>query len=71
MNISREIFTTCGSNFSHSSIYNSTEEGFAQIAVNIIVFLLGFPINSYVIWLVVTGTGNGIAAEFFSLNLSA
>ncbi len=32
--------------------------------------LLGFPINSYVIWLIVTGTGNGLAAEFFSLNLS-
>jgi len=32
--------------------------------------LLGFPTNSYVIWLIVTGTGNGLAAEFFSLNLS-
>lgn len=32
--------------------------------------LFGFPVNSYVIWLIVTGTGNGLAAEFFTLNLS-
>jgi len=28
------------------------------------------PENSYVIWLIVTGAGNGVASEFFSLNLS-
>ncbi len=72
MNISSEIFTTDGSNFSDYFFYNSTKEEtvFAVTAVNIIIILLGFPINSYVIWLIVTGTGNGLAAEFFSLNLA-
>ncbi|XDV38334.1 hypothetical protein PO909_007773 [Leuciscus waleckii] len=35
--------------------------------LNLIVVL---PENSYVIWLIVTGAGNGVASEFFSLNLS-
>ncbi len=32
--------------------------------------LVVLPENAYVIWLIVTGAGNGVAAEFFSLNLS-
>ncbi|KAI5617501.1 uracil nucleotide/cysteinyl leukotriene receptor-like [Silurus asotus] len=32
--------------------------------------ILGLPINSYVLWLICTGKGSGIAAEFFSINLS-
>ncbi|XP_067231468.1 C-C chemokine receptor type 8-like [Chanodichthys erythropterus] len=28
------------------------------------------PANSYVIWLIITGTGYGVASEFFILNLS-
>lgn len=32
--------------------------------------VLGLPINFYVLWLICTGKGSGIAAEFFSLNLS-
>ncbi len=34
--------------------------------LNLIVVL---PENCYVIWLIVTGAGNGVASEFFSLNL--
>ncbi len=70
MNISSEIFTTDGSN---SSDLNSTEVEVCfkmTSLVDINVILLGFPINSYVIWLIVTGTGNGLAAEFFGLNLA-
>ncbi|XP_067280750.1 hydroxycarboxylic acid receptor 2-like [Pseudorasbora parva] len=35
-----------------------------------IYFLFGFPTHSYVIWLIITGTGSGVASEFFNLNLS-
>ncbi|XP_056587647.1 allatostatin-A receptor-like [Triplophysa dalaica] len=46
-------------------------EGFAVFSVvDIITILLSFPINSYVIWLILTGTGNGLAAEIFNLNLA-
>ncbi|XP_051537035.1 C-C chemokine receptor type 5-like [Myxocyprinus asiaticus] len=39
-----------------------------DICVYSINFLFGLPIHSYVIWLIVTGSG--IASEFFNLNLS-
>ncbi len=74
MNISSEIFTSDGSNFSDYLFYNETvlETGFEMTPVlYIIINLLVFPINSYVIWLIVTGTGNGLAAEIFNLNLAA
>ncbi|XP_051734817.1 chemokine XC receptor 1-like [Ctenopharyngodon idella] len=35
-----------------------------------ICFLFGLPTHSYIIWLIVTGTGSGIASEFLNLNLS-
>ncbi|XP_042604173.1 C-C chemokine receptor type 8-like [Cyprinus carpio] len=35
-----------------------------------ICFLFGFLINSKIAWLIITGTGNGVASEFFNLNLS-
>ncbi len=71
MNIS--IFTTYRSNSSSYLFHNGTEveDNFSVIPVMYIVSaLLGFLINSYVIWLIVTGTGNGLAAEFFSLSLA-
>lgn len=37
------------------------------LAIN---FLVGLPTHSYVIWLIVTGTGSGISSEFFFLNVS-
>ncbi len=33
-------------------------------------FMFGFLIHSYVLWLIVKGTGSGVASEYFSLNLS-
>ncbi len=33
-------------------------------------FLVGLPIHSYVLWLIVTGTERGVASVFFKLNLS-
>ncbi|XDV38352.1 hypothetical protein PO909_007791 [Leuciscus waleckii] len=38
--------------------------------VHSINFLFGLPTHSYVIWLIVTGTGSGVASGFFNLNLS-
>ncbi len=73
MNISIEITTTIGSN---SSSYSNDTTGpgfkhwFLYSIICVASVLFGFPTNSYVIWLIVTGTGNGLAAEFFSLNLS-
>ncbi len=73
MNISIEITTTIGSN---SSSYSNDTTGpgfkhwFLYSIICVASVLFGFPTNSYVIWLIVTGKGNGLAAEFFSLNLS-
>ncbi|XP_026094151.1 G-protein coupled receptor 4-like [Carassius auratus] len=33
-------------------------------------FLFGMPIHSYVIWLIITGAGSGVALEFFNLNMA-
>ncbi|XDV38343.1 hypothetical protein PO909_007782 [Leuciscus waleckii] len=38
--------------------------------VHSINFLFGLPTHSYVIWLIITGTGSGVASGFFNLNLS-
>ncbi|XP_051734687.1 uracil nucleotide/cysteinyl leukotriene receptor-like [Ctenopharyngodon idella] len=35
-----------------------------------IAFLFGLPTHSYIIWLIITGTGSGVASEFLNLNLS-
>jgi len=35
-----------------------------------IQFVFGFPTHSYIVWLIVTGKGTGIASEFFTLNIS-
>ncbi|XP_067280771.1 C-C chemokine receptor type 8-like [Pseudorasbora parva] len=41
-----------------------------EICFYSINFLFGLPTHSYVIWLIVTGAGSGVASEFFILNLS-
>jgi len=33
-------------------------------------FMFGFLIHSYVLWLIVNGTGSSVASDFFNLNLS-
>ncbi len=73
MNISSESFSTDGSNSSDYFFYNGTalENSFAMTSVlDVIIILFDFPINSYMIWLIVKGTGNGLAAEFFNLNFA-
>ncbi len=44
--------------------------GNLEIGIFSINALLGLPTHSYVIWLIVKGTGSGVASEFFNLNLS-
>ena len=38
--------------------------------INSIYIILGLPINSYVVWLILSGAGGTIASEFFYLNLT-
>ncbi|XP_050948621.1 C-C chemokine receptor type 8-like [Labeo rohita] len=54
---------------------NSTTHSFEAInSLEMFAFginvLLGLPIHSYITWLIITGTGNGVASEFLNLNLS-
>ncbi|XP_056121935.1 C-C chemokine receptor type 8-like [Rhinichthys klamathensis goyatoka] len=54
---------------------NSTTQSFElmdslDICGYTICLLFGLPTHSYVIWLIITGTGSGVASEFFNLNLS-
>ncbi len=73
MNFSSEIFTTDGSNISSYLFHSGAEVENTFYGIPVLYLLSAVvvsPINSYVIWLIVTGTGNGLAAEFFSLNLN-
>ncbi|XP_051734820.1 chemokine XC receptor 1-like [Ctenopharyngodon idella] len=54
---------------------NSTTQSFGlveilEFCVYSICFLVGLPTHSYIIWLIITGAGSGVASEFFILNLS-
>ncbi|XP_039545562.1 proteinase-activated receptor 3-like [Pimephales promelas] len=42
----------------------------ARHIVHSINFLFGLPTHTYVIWLIITGTGSEVASGFFNLNLS-
>jgi len=68
MNISTENFTTPAASANSTtdiSLLNSLE-----MCMFGICFLSGLPTHSYIIWLIVTETGSGVASEFFFLNLS-
>ncbi|XP_051537047.1 chemokine XC receptor 1-like [Myxocyprinus asiaticus] len=69
MNISSEISPTDQSNSSSYTIFNATVDIhlYEYTWIYATSVLLGLPTNFYVIWLIVTG--NGLATEFFSLNL--
>ncbi|XP_056114209.1 G-protein coupled receptor 35-like [Rhinichthys klamathensis goyatoka] len=58
----------------NNSTVNFTTEASAISRLDVCVYLInvlfGFPTHSYVIWLIITGTGNGVASEFFLLKLS-
>ncbi|XP_056587653.1 C-C chemokine receptor type 8-like [Triplophysa dalaica] len=70
MNDSTAISTTPAS----SSNFTTSLALLLRSDMDIVVFginiLFGLPTHSYVIWLIIKGTGSGIASEFFNLNLS-
>ncbi len=41
-----------------------------DVTLHVISILFGLPTHSYILWLIVKGTGRGIASEFFNLNIS-
>ncbi|XP_058614503.1 C-C chemokine receptor type 8-like [Onychostoma macrolepis] len=54
---------------------NSTTHSFGlmeslEMCAFCISFLFGLPIHSKITWLIITGTANGVALEFFNLSLS-
>ncbi|XP_056301827.1 C-C chemokine receptor type 8-like [Danio aesculapii] len=62
-------------NFTPEAYPNSTSHSFGVVdtlnfCMFIFSFLVGLPTHCYVIWLIVTGAGSGVASEFFNLNLS-
>ncbi|XP_050948632.1 uracil nucleotide/cysteinyl leukotriene receptor-like [Labeo rohita] len=68
MNNSTVNFTS--SETSNSSTHFTGLVDSLQICLFSINLLFGLPTHSYIIWLIVTGTGSGVASEFFILNLS-
>ncbi|XP_026089805.1 uracil nucleotide/cysteinyl leukotriene receptor-like [Carassius auratus] len=65
----------CTDNFiPESSTFSTTQHiGLLKIldlCLHSFNFLFGFPTHFYVTWLIITGTGSGVASEFFILNLS-
>ncbi|XP_050948636.1 C-C chemokine receptor type 8-like [Labeo rohita] len=65
----------CTDNFLPESSTFSTTQHFGplnilDLCLHGFKFLFGFPAHFYVVWLIITGTGNGVALEFFMLNLS-
>ncbi len=59
--------------FTNYSLQTTQSSGLwenVKFGVHCINFLFGLPTHSYVIWLIVTGSENGVASGFFNLNLS-
>nr|XP_055035924.1 C-C chemokine receptor type 8-like [Misgurnus anguillicaudatus] len=69
MNNTAMNFTTTGPS-ANSSSENIDLLKIPQACIYIINLLFCLPAHSYVIYLIVTGAGSGLAAEFFTLNLS-
>ncbi|XP_056114207.1 chemokine XC receptor 1-like [Rhinichthys klamathensis goyatoka] len=68
MNISTGNFTTPAASTNSTTDIRLLES--LEMCAYSICFLFGLPTHSYIIWLIVTGTGSGVASEFFNLNLS-
>ncbi|XP_067280770.1 chemokine XC receptor 1-like [Pseudorasbora parva] len=69
MNTSKVNFTTPETSTNFTTQSNGLLDSL-NICVYSISFLLGLPTHSYVLWLIIKGTGSGVASEFFILNLS-
>jgi len=71
MNISKEAATL----LTHEEECNLTQQPEHKIptcdlAINAINVLFGLPTHSFILWLIATGAGRGIASELFILNVS-
>ncbi|XP_042603778.1 somatostatin receptor type 5-like [Cyprinus carpio] len=66
MNNSTVNFTTPEASTTHSFVLVDILE----MCACSLSFLVGLPIHSFVLWLIVTGTESGVASVFFKLNLS-
>nr|XP_055035555.1 C5a anaphylatoxin chemotactic receptor 1-like [Misgurnus anguillicaudatus] len=69
MNNSTLNITTNGASTNSTSLQFNDNLSL-EMYIFLINVLFGFPTQSYVIWLIVKGTGNGISSEFFFLNLA-
>ncbi len=70
MNISNETAispTSEACNITYLSRYYNAPY---DLVLHSISILFGLPTHSYILWLIVKGTGRGIASEFFNLNIS-
>ncbi len=59
--------------FTNNSLQTTQSSGLLEhmeFSVHSINFLFGLPTHSYVIWLIVTGSENGVASGLFNINLS-
>ncbi len=71
MNISNETAispTTEACNITYLSRYHNRSP--YDVTLHVINLLFGLPTHSYILWLIVKGTGRGITSEFFTLNIS-
>ncbi|ROJ30592.1 Chemokine XC receptor 1 [Anabarilius grahami] len=69
MNISNEAPPTNGAcNITDLYIYYYIAP--YDVVLHVFNILFGLPTHSYILWLIVRGTGRGIASEFFTLNIS-
>ncbi len=62
-------------NFTSEASTNSKYDAFGEITsldlcMCSISMLFGLPTHSYIIWLIVTGIGNGVTSDLFNLSLS-
>ncbi|XP_067280744.1 chemokine XC receptor 1-like [Pseudorasbora parva] len=69
MNNSAVNFTT-PETFTNLTLSSLHEGEMLECFTSAFNFMFGFLIHSYVLWLIVKGTGSGIASEFFNLNIS-
>ncbi|XP_067280763.1 chemokine XC receptor 1-like [Pseudorasbora parva] len=62
-------FTTTETS-TNSTVHSIGRMDFVVTCVHSMNFFFGLPTHSYIIWLIITGAGSGVASEFFILNLS-
>ncbi len=67
MNFTSSVVFT---NYSLQTTQSSGPMGKCEIRCTLHQFPVWSPTHSYVIWLIVTGSENGVASGFFNLNLS-